>query len=208
MENQEKLNKISKYESAFNTANFLASEGNYKLAFQVTRSALEKIYLEEETAPVRSSENDKEMRDLEVRLTQKYINFRSKLEGKNRPYWKTFLNTSIICGIISIAIMITVSIVVLQTESVINKPIAKFMSVIQDTVRTELPPITNEIRAQIPFIAQKVRDEIPKMSKNLVKIIDERITRVIENETEKVIIKILPEIVEEKLKKITEQRKK
>jgi len=206
MEKQEREMGKERYEAALKTAGFLASEGHYELALEVTSRALEKLNLEKETEPFNTPEDNETRCAIETALTQKYLAFRTKIEGEKHPYRKTILQTVIVSGIISFFIMLTTSIVVLQFQSLIKKPMEMFVSSLQETVRTELPKLTSDVRDQIPILAKKVQDEIPNMTKDLMKVADEKLSKTIESKVETIVKEMLPQVVESRLKKMSDEK--
>jgi len=206
MEKQERRMGMERYEAALQTSGFLASEGHYELALEVTRRALEKLNLEKETEPFSTPEDNESRRAVEATLTQKYLAFRAKIEGENRPYRKTILQTIIVSGIISFFIIVTTSIVVVQFQSLIKKPMEIFMNSLQETVRSELPKLTSDVRDQIPIVSKKVQDEIPKMASDLTKMVDEKLSKTIESKVETIVNEKLPQVVETRLKRMSEDK--
>lgn len=153
--------EVDNYSDVLKAATFLASKGDVALALNLVKTSLEKLFLEKEGLKSRDIENEEKLNEIEVLLTQKYIAFRSKLEGERRPYWRTFINTFIIGIIAAVSIMITSTFIFYLTKSVI-------INRLMDSITAEIHGMASEVKAEIPGIADKIKAEIPGISEKIV----------------------------------------
>jgi len=98
---------VEEYQSVLDSVRFLTAEGEYELALRISQCTLEKMYLQKEVATEPSSEDDKKVDAIRRQLTEKYLDFRSRMEKGARPYWQAFIKTLIVSGVISLTCIIT-----------------------------------------------------------------------------------------------------
>lgn len=195
----EEQQRQRKYAAALETSLFLTAEGDDELALRVVRRALESLILAKETAPVEPDENRERIAAVEAELTRRYLALRGRLEKDGHPYRQTAVRAAIIAGIVSLSLILTSTIVVLQFQSLIRQPVETVMGLIRETVRAEIPRITSEVRDQIPSVSRKVQEEIPRMADALTKMVDEKWSRGIERQIESIVDERLPKILKNRL---------
>ncbi len=178
------------YGSIIETANFLAEQGDHELALHLTQKALEDLYLRKEKEEDSPDESD-ESKALELQLTQKYLEFRARIDdgrAHRKSYIKTLINACIICLVASLGIIMTAVIV----DRAVVRP--RVNGLVSSTVR----PLTDEVIRQVPKITKSLDDAIQKVSKDLV---DRKLIKVIEKKTEEVVVENLPRVVEQTYEK-------
>src|SRR3989304_9237879 len=149
-----------KYNSVLNTATFLASKGEVRLALSLVKTSLEKFFIEKESLKESDIENEEKLNEIEVLLTQKYIAFRSKIESERRPYWRTMVNSLIIGIVAAVSILGTfIGIFYITKSTIIDK--------LTNTLTTEIHDMATEVKLEIPGIAEKIKAEIPSIAHKL-----------------------------------------
>ena len=140
-----------KYDSISKTVSLLISNGNYELALQLSQYALEKLSVEMEANDLADQETIKE---IEIDLTRKYLNSRSKIDNVKRSYLNTFIKTLIVSVTISITIALT-------STFIFNRSIGNQADKLVDMLGHEISLLGSEVKTQIPAFAKTIKGEIP-----------------------------------------------
>ena len=153
-----------KHDSISKTVSLLISNGNYELALQLSQYALEKLSVEMEANDLADQETIKE---IEIDLTRKYLNSRSKIDNVKRSYLNTFIKTLIVSVTISITIALT-------STFIFNRSIGNQADKLVDMLGHEISLLGSEVKTQIPAFAKTIKGEIPAISEKIKEEIEKK----------------------------------